>query len=1129
MRILVSNPDTIGDMVLRQPLYAALLRDGHELMLIVRKSVAPLVPYVAPGAKAVLLPIEVYRDDLPMHWGALAETFQTAREFEPDVLVIAPYQWTLFEEKLAEELPGVRRIGMNGRLYRGNPHAGRSPESSLWFDTVASVTEDQWEIEKNAALAQLALGRPLQLEWPKLLPTEASLAHAEDVLRTVSLEPERFWIAAVAGTRHVHLKQWNLQRWGELLAHSAATYGRRFFFVGLPEEHPIIESVRSSMGHWAAHGAVLNEDNSGIEQLIALTSLASGYIGHDTGPMHLAAALGKPVLAVFGGGTWPRFVPAVEPSCSIMVGVPCTGCGWVCGFRRPHCIEDVPVEQVQQGLDDLETGRIIGRELRVIPAGGALQEQMIRESAEIVRQQQRETAEVVRQLHEARATEQEQRRAAVEHEQYAAQILEIGRAFDAHLAHSEARHASELSKLTESFAAQFAATLEAERASHAKIVEQLATRLGHVEGRLGAPRPAESVNWAVRIARWIAGKSTYMPALGSRPLPKISLILTVKGVQPWLREAIESVLAQGYPNLEFFLADGGSGDGTPGILAEFAESIDQVFSDDNVEMSELIASAFETATGEVIGYLVSASLEPGALLRVGEYFRDRPGGHVIYHKDTLTADGWRFAGTVPPQPDVYEMLSSRQPLTGGVFVRKSAYLAVGGIDRALKNAGIWCMFLRLTRMWGVGRAPGDIVSARGESDGAATGPCPSAAELDAATKDFLSQFGLAGRIRCRLIQAFNRFRIRMPAIFIKRRLVWPTEFSGKPLPPGDAPPVVPDRPLSTLTSRAPDRLLFSTRDTRFGNRRIHYVYYESATGMAVAYPPLERHALRSLYDRQKSEAKKQVIQPDANYDSPFRNFRGGGLLSENLSRIPSPWWWFHEISYDDPTVDEIVDTTSGSFASNDPTVRFLDVGCFEGELLDGLKRRTKWKLFGIESNAAAIEVARSKDYQVWHAAAEDAAVTIPEGNSFHVVFLGRAMEHWDDPLVGLNRLKLLLAPGGAIVIAVPNLDSKQVELFGPTWAHWNVPYHRTLLSRRALGRLAAMAGMRVERLCTRTHPYWTTMSVQLNRLGLGGVVPLGAEFPNDIAMHGTRLTGWSRLLWDWRGRGDFMTAVLRPH
>ena len=1128
MRILVSNPDTIGDMVLRQPFYAALLGDGHELMLIVRKSVAPLVPYVAPGVKATVLPVEVYRDDLPMHWGALAETFQTAREFDPDLLVVAPYQWTLFEEKLAEELPGVRRIGMNGRLYRGNPHAGRSPESKLWFDAIVSVTEEQWEIEKNAALAQLVLGKPLQLEWPKLFPTKASLARAEEMLRSASLEPNGFWIAAVAGTRHVHLKQWDLQRWGELLAHSATTLGRRFLFVGLPEERPIIESVRSSMGDRAADGIVLNEQGSGIEQLIALTSLAGGYIGHDTGPMHLAAALGKPAVAVFGGGTWPRFVPAVEPSCAIMVGVPCTGCGWVCGFKRPHCIDDVPAGQVMQAVDDLDSGKIQGRELRVIPAGGTLQEQMIRESAEIVRQQQREMAEVARQLQEPRTADDEQRRLDAERDRHGAEVAAIRQASNGLLAELEARHAQELARLGEDFTVRLNATLDAERARSAKVIDQLATRLGHIEGRLGPRKPPQSANWAVRIARWMAGTSEYTSP--TRPLAKISIILPLAPGQDSFRQAIESVVGQSYPDFEFLVVNGRSTNLTPTDLAGFSERIDRVYSDCGAPTIDSIARAFNDATGEVIGYLAPGSLlEPGALLKVAEHFRDKPSVHVIHQADTVTRDGWRFAAGSTDRLAVFHLLNRPQPLIGGLFLRKSAYLAVDGVDPELGRAGIWSMLIRLTRMWGVNRAAGHIVSTIGECGKIGQDLEPSAEESERAAETFLAQFGLPGRIRCRLIQGLNVVRSSVRGAFGRRRFFWPLSVGDKPLPPGEPPAVVPEAPASPLTGRPPDRLLFSTRDTRSGDRRIHYVYHESATGLAMAYPPLERHALRSMFDRQKSDSLTQVIPPDASYASPYQNFRGGGPLARRLSRVPSPWWWFNEISYTDPTVAEIVQTARPWFAAMNPQVRFLDVGCFEGDLLDGLRTQTKWKLHGIESNAGAVEAARSKDYPVWHAAAEDAPVVVPQGVCFDLIFLGRAMEHWDDPLVGLNRLKLLLAPGGAIVISVPNLDSKQVELFGPTWAHWNMPYHRTLLSRRALRRLAAMASMRVERLCTRTHPYWTTMSVQLNRLGLGAVVPLGAEFPKSAAMDGTRLTGWSKLLWDWRGRGDYMIALLRPH
>src|SRR6476646_1516001 len=105
MRLLVSNPDTLGDLVLRQPMYRALLDAGHDLTLIVRPGVLPLVPYVAPGVKMLELPYEPYAHDLSEHWTDFEALFDAARSFQPDALVVAPYRWTAFDERLADELP----------------------------------------------------------------------------------------------------------------------------------------------------------------------------------------------------------------------------------------------------------------------------------------------------------------------------------------------------------------------------------------------------------------------------------------------------------------------------------------------------------------------------------------------------------------------------------------------------------------------------------------------------------------------------------------------------------------------------------------------------------------------------------------------------------------------------------------------------------------------------------------------------------------------------------------------------------------------------------------------------------------------------------------------------------------
>jgi hypothetical protein len=134
------------------------------------------------------------------------------------------------------------------------------------------------------------------------------------------------------------------------------------------------------MGNARRHAAVV-EDGVAVDTQLGLLHHASGYIGEESDAMHLAAALGKPVIAVFGGGRWPRFVPAVDPSCALTVGVACAGCNGVCHLAEPHCVTEIPVEAVVKAIEDMEVGRIQRRETRVLAPDSLLSARMMRESA----------------------------------------------------------------------------------------------------------------------------------------------------------------------------------------------------------------------------------------------------------------------------------------------------------------------------------------------------------------------------------------------------------------------------------------------------------------------------------------------------------------------------------------------------------------------------------------------------------------------------------------------------------------------------------------------------------------------------------------------------------------------------
>ena len=101
--------------------------------------------------------------------------------------------------------------------------------------------------------------------------------------------------------------------------------------------------------------------------LLGLTSLAQAYIGKDSGPMHVAAALGKPVVSLFGGGHWPRFTPMATPSLAVAVEMPCSPCGWFCQMSESYCVKLVPVSRVTAAIDAVADGSATSRCVELLP------------------------------------------------------------------------------------------------------------------------------------------------------------------------------------------------------------------------------------------------------------------------------------------------------------------------------------------------------------------------------------------------------------------------------------------------------------------------------------------------------------------------------------------------------------------------------------------------------------------------------------------------------------------------------------------------------------------------------------------------------------------------------------------
>ena len=107
-------------------------------------------------------------------------------------------------------------------------------------------------------------------------------------------------------------------------------------------------------------------------------------------------------------------------------------------------------------------------------------------------------------------------------------------------------------------------------------------------------------------------------------LPKITIITPSFNQGNFIEQTIQSILGQGYPNLEYIVMDGGSTDGTLEILKHYEKQLTW-YSEKDSGQTNAINKGLNLVTGDVIGFVNSDDyLEPEALLKVGKFFTSHP-------------------------------------------------------------------------------------------------------------------------------------------------------------------------------------------------------------------------------------------------------------------------------------------------------------------------------------------------------------------------------------------------------------------------------------------------------------------------------------------------------------------------
>jgi 2-polyprenyl-3-methyl-5-hydroxy-6-metoxy-1,4-benzoquinol methylase len=159
---------------------------------------------------------------------------------------------------------------------------------------------------------------------------------------------------------------------------------------------------------------------------------------------------------------------------------------------------------------------------------------------------------------------------------------------------------------------------------------------------------------------------------------------------------------------------------------------------------------------------------------------------------------------------------------------------------------------------------------------------------------------------------------------------------------------------------------------------------------------------------------------------------------------------------------------SGAYMYVPPNVKILDVGCgFGGSL--GYHRNRGCSAHGTEMDSNALRIADMYDLDIRQGAFDSKEW---EAASFDYVTLDQVIEHSYEPLKLLRDVRIVLKPGGTLLMTTPNAESLLARLLRHRWINWHPPYHAFLYPKQALRILLENADFSVAWIKTVTPSAW---------------------------------------------------------
>ena len=359
-RLLVLSPNWLGDAVMALPALDDLRRhfSGARVIVAARRSVAGLFALV-PWVDEI---VELEWRGRVADAGAMWSDVRRLRASRADAALLLPNSfasaWLPFAARVPERW-GYARDGRSWLLTRAIalPVAvGRSPSRESRAPSPEPRAPSPASLHQGAYYQHLvrALGATNGPLEPRISVPPATFVEAEGVLAAAGREAARPLVVFAPGAAYGTAKRWWPSHFAQLAADVIRLHRAQVVLVGSGADAATTDEIVGLVAADVRNGVLNLAGRTSLGSLAAIMALARVCVSNDSGAMHLAAAAGVPLAAIFGPTNEGETAPLTHAPLDLLIhDVPCRPCMLrECPIDHP-CMRDLAPSRVLASVNRL--------------------------------------------------------------------------------------------------------------------------------------------------------------------------------------------------------------------------------------------------------------------------------------------------------------------------------------------------------------------------------------------------------------------------------------------------------------------------------------------------------------------------------------------------------------------------------------------------------------------------------------------------------------------------------------------------------------------------------------------------------------------------------------------------------